>query len=83
MADFAGGGLTCAMGIMAAIIERGKTGKGQIVDANMVEGAAYVGSFIYKSQVRTFLTDEGIKWKLMRNGFRILEFGANREGRTF
>ena len=52
LADFAGGGLTCAMGIMAALVERSRTGKGQVIDANMVEGAAYVGSWIYKSQVR-------------------------------
>jgi alpha-methylacyl-CoA racemase len=51
LADFAGGGLTCAMGIMAALLERSKSGKGQVVDASMVEGAAYVSSWIYNSQV--------------------------------
>lgn len=50
LADFAGGGLTCAMGIMAALFERSKSGLGQVIDANMVEGAAYVGSWIYLSQ---------------------------------
>lgn len=50
LADFAGGGLTCAMGIMAALFERSKSGQGQVIDANMVEGAAYVGSWIYLSQ---------------------------------
>lgn len=29
LADFAGGGLMCAMGIMAALLERAQTGKGQ------------------------------------------------------
>ena len=28
LADFAGGGLTCAMGIMAALLERNSSGKG-------------------------------------------------------
>lgn len=50
VADFAGGGLTCALGIILALLERTKSGKGQIVDASMVEGAAYVGSFVWKSQ---------------------------------
>lgn len=50
VADFAGGGLTCALGILLALLERTKSGKGQIVDASMVEGAAYVGSFVWKSQ---------------------------------
>ena len=43
LADFAGGGLTCAMGIMAALLERSTSGQGQIIDSNMVEGAAYAG----------------------------------------
>ena len=38
LADFAGGGMTCAMGIMAALFERSLSGKGQIIDSNMVEG---------------------------------------------
>lgn len=50
VADFAGGGLTCALGIVLALLERSKSGKGQIVDASMVEGAAYVGSFVWKSR---------------------------------
>lgn len=36
MADFAGGGLTCALGIVLALLERTKSGKGQVIDASMV-----------------------------------------------
>ena len=43
LADFAGGGLMCALGISMALLERSKSGKGQVVDTAMVEGAAYVG----------------------------------------
>ena len=43
LADFAGGGLTCALGIMMALFERQRSGQGQVIDCNMVEGAAYVG----------------------------------------
>ncbi|XP_037547721.1 alpha-methylacyl-CoA racemase [Nematolebias whitei] len=50
LADFAGGGLTCALGIVLALLERTKSGRGQIIDASMVEGAAYTGSFVWKSQ---------------------------------
>lgn len=31
-----GGGLTCAFGIVAALLEREKSGKGQVVDVSMV-----------------------------------------------
>lgn len=44
--------LSVSSGILAAIIDRASTGKGQVIDANMVEGAAYMGSWVYKSQVR-------------------------------
>jgi alpha-methylacyl-CoA racemase len=37
LADFAGGGLMCVMGILMAIIERSVSGKGQIIDANLVK----------------------------------------------
>ncbi|XP_041090800.1 alpha-methylacyl-CoA racemase [Polyodon spathula] len=50
LADFAGGGLICAMGIVLALLERVKSGQGQVIDTSMVEGAAYVGSFLWKSQ---------------------------------
>lgn len=49
-ADFAGGGLLCAFGILAAILERHHSGKGQIVDCSMTEGAAYVGSWLTRSR---------------------------------
>lgn len=50
LADFGGGGLACALGIVLALLERTKSGKGQIIDASMVEGAAYMGSFLWKSR---------------------------------
>ncbi|KAK1788365.1 hypothetical protein P4O66_016803, partial [Electrophorus voltai] len=50
LADFAGGGLTCALGIVLALLERSRSGQGQIIDASMVEGAAYLGSFVWKSR---------------------------------
>ncbi|XP_036613980.1 alpha-methylacyl-CoA racemase [Trichosurus vulpecula] len=50
LADFAGGGLTCALGIVLALYERTRSGKGQVIDANMVEGTAYLSSFLWQSQ---------------------------------
>ncbi|MCJ1403016.1 hypothetical protein MMC11_006238 [Xylographa trunciseda] len=45
LADFAGGGLTCAFGITMALLARERTGRGQIVDSNMVDGSAYLATF--------------------------------------
>ncbi|XP_062898795.1 alpha-methylacyl-CoA racemase isoform X2 [Mobula hypostoma] len=50
VADFAGGGVMCAMGIILALYERMQSGKGQVIDASMVEGAAYCCSWLWKSQ---------------------------------
>lgn len=50
IADFAGGGLLCAFGILTALLERHRSGKGQIIDCSMTEGAAYVSSWLTRSQ---------------------------------
>ncbi len=44
LGDFAGGGLVCFVGILLALVARGVSGKGQVVEANMVDGAGYLGS---------------------------------------
>jgi alpha-methylacyl-CoA racemase len=38
--DFGGGALYLAMGLLAALLETSRSGKGQVVDAAMIEGAA-------------------------------------------
>ncbi|MDY6934022.1 MAG: CaiB/BaiF CoA-transferase family protein [Spirochaetota bacterium] len=38
--DFGGGGMLLAFGIVCALLEANKSGKGQVVDAAMVDGAA-------------------------------------------
>lgn len=44
LADFAGGGAIAFMGIVLALLARNSTGKGQIVEANMVDGAGHLAS---------------------------------------
>ncbi|KAI4253356.1 MAG: hypothetical protein LQ352_003738 [Teloschistes flavicans] len=46
LADFAGGGLMCAFGILLALFARTTSGKGQVVENNMVNGVAYLGTFM-------------------------------------
>jgi alpha-methylacyl-CoA racemase len=45
--DFGGGGMLLAVGILAALYERSHSGRGQVVDAAMVDGAALLTSFIH------------------------------------
>ena len=44
--DFGGGGMLLAFGIMAALFEAGRSGRGQVVDAAMTDGSAtLMGAF--------------------------------------
>jgi alpha-methylacyl-CoA racemase len=45
LADFAGGGLVCVVGILMAVMYRSVSGKGQVVTANMVDGSSYLATF--------------------------------------
>ena len=45
--DFGGCAMFLAFGIVSALLEAGKSGKGQVVDVSMVEGSAYLMSGIY------------------------------------
>ena len=62
LGDFAGGGMLCAMGILLALIERNHSGKGQVVDAAMVDGAANISTFF---------------WGLLGNQLMTLDIGTN------
>ncbi len=45
--DFAGGSMYLVVGVLAALIARGSTGRGQVVDAAMVDGAAHLFSMVH------------------------------------
>ncbi|MGI6869784.1 CaiB/BaiF CoA transferase family protein [Amycolatopsis sp. 3B14] len=45
--DFAGGGSLLALGILAALLERQRSGRGQVVDAAMVEGSALLSTAFF------------------------------------
>jgi len=45
--DFGGGALYLAMGMLAALVEANRTGKGQVVDAAMTDGATSLMAMFY------------------------------------
>jgi alpha-methylacyl-CoA racemase len=45
--DMGGGGLLLAFGVLAALVEARSSGRGQVVDAAMFEGAALLGTSIF------------------------------------
>lgn len=56
--DFGGGSMYCAFGIMAALYERERSGKGQVVDAAIVDGATSLMSFFFGSGGNPLLTTQ-------------------------
>ncbi|SDU83547.1 CaiB/BaiF CoA transferase family protein [Gordonia westfalica] len=45
--DFGGGSMFLVVGVLAALLERGISGKGQVVDAAMVDGASVLGQMMW------------------------------------
>jgi alpha-methylacyl-CoA racemase len=66
--DYGGGALYLAFGVMAALFERQRSGRGQVVDAAMVDGAASLMSIFYGLQA-------GGAWGGSR-GHNLLDGGA-------
>ncbi len=66
--DFGGGGMFLAFGVLAAMLEATKSGKGQVVDAAMVDGAAYLMAMMYGFRSAGQWQDE--------RGVNILDTGA-------
>lgn len=48
LADFGGGGMLLAVGVLASVIEARRSGQGQVVDAAMVEGASLLMTMIHE-----------------------------------
>jgi alpha-methylacyl-CoA racemase len=68
LADFGGGGAYLAMGVMAALYERERSGTGQVVDAAMVDGAASLTAFVHGLRAIGAWSDE--------RGTNLLDGGA-------
>ncbi|SNR94266.1 alpha-methylacyl-CoA racemase [Haloechinothrix alba] len=66
--DFGGGGLLLALGILAALYERGQSGVGQVVDAAMVDGAGLLTASLHGMRAAGLWSDE--------RGTNILDSGA-------
>ncbi len=67
--DFGGGGMLLALGICAALVERASSGKGQVIDAAMVDGSA-----LLMTMMHSFIASG--MWSLER-GTNLLDTGAH------
>ncbi|MEU7818726.1 CaiB/BaiF CoA-transferase family protein [Pseudonocardia sp. NPDC049154] len=69
IADFAGGGLMLAFGIVSAVLEAHRSGEGQVIDAAMVDGVASLTTLIYS------MTAQG-RWTLDAPGTNFCDGGS-------
>jgi alpha-methylacyl-CoA racemase len=65
--DFGGGGMLLAYGVVCGLLESGRSGKGQVIDAAMVDGAALLSGMIHGMRY------SGIWWE---RGTNLLDTGA-------
>jgi alpha-methylacyl-CoA racemase len=57
VADFGGGAMFLVVGVLSALLERATSGRGQVVDAAMVDGAASLTTMVYTMLGTGFWTD--------------------------
>ena len=67
--DFGGGGVFLALGVVGALLEAQKSGKGQVIDVAMIDGAASLMTAIYGLRAAGKWTDN--------RGENILDTGAH------
>ena len=57
--DFGGGGMLLAFGLVCGMLEAARSGKGQVIDAAMVDGAASLMAMFFSLAGRGFQTERG------------------------
>jgi alpha-methylacyl-CoA racemase len=67
--DFGGGGMLMAYGVACALLERDRSGQGQVIDAAMVDGSAVLTTFIHSLRAIGIWQDE--------RGTNLLDTGAH------
>jgi crotonobetainyl-CoA:carnitine CoA-transferase CaiB-like acyl-CoA transferase len=69
LGDFGGGGMLLLVGVLAALYERQRSGRGQVIDAAMVDGVALLASMVHALAAAD-------SWDLERPGTNLLDTGA-------
>eukprot|EP00397_Hematodinium_sp_SG-2012_P061483 GEMP01081489.1.p1 GENE.GEMP01081489.1~~GEMP01081489.1.p1 ORF type:complete len:262 (+),score=45.33 GEMP01081489.1:211-996(+) len=58
LADFAGGGMMCVVGILLALQYRSMSNMGQVVDCSMVAGVSYLSTFLFQGRDRGMINND-------------------------
>jgi alpha-methylacyl-CoA racemase len=68
VADFGGGALYCVSGVLAALVERATSGRGQVIDVAMVDGVSSLLAMAHSQSAAGVMSDE--------RGTNLLDGGA-------
>jgi alpha-methylacyl-CoA racemase len=69
LGDFGGGGMLLAVGVLAAVVEAQRSGRGQVVDAAMVDGSALLMTMVHSFRSMGMWQDQ--------RGTNMLDTGAH------
>lgn len=79
--DFGGGGMLLAFGVACALVERATSGKGQVVDAAMVDGASTLMAFFAGMKAMGGWGDGGRGTNLLDTGAHFYETYETSDGK--
>jgi alpha-methylacyl-CoA racemase len=68
LGDYGGGGMLLVVGILSALVERSASGKGQVVDAAMIDGVSLLTTIFHGMRAEGLWNDEP--------GTNVLDLGA-------
>jgi alpha-methylacyl-CoA racemase len=68
LGDYGGGGMLLAVGVLAALVERSRSGRGQVIDAAMVDGVALLTTLVHGMRAEGLWSDTP--------GTNVLDLGA-------
>jgi alpha-methylacyl-CoA racemase len=58
LGDYGGGGMLLAVGVLAALVERARSGRGQVVDVAMVDGIALLNTLFFGLRAEGLWNDD-------------------------
>lgn len=77
--DFGGGGMLLAFGLVCALLEAGRSGEGQVVDAAMIDGSASLMAAFYSMAQHGFVNERGAN--LLDGGAHFYNTYETRDGK--
>jgi len=77
--DMGGGGALLALAAVAALLHARETGEGQVIDASMAEGAALLGTYLYRSWALGEIRERGTN--MLDSGAHFYEVYETADGR--